>query len=194
MRWVKFLLFAVLLSTPVTLLAQTEDIDASPLKGLKVLKADGVGQATSDPSRPTRHITEGVVKGDVFGIARFKADFSNSNSWWSYTENGSGGTCVRGSGSVGLITPDGSTIAMQQAGLSCNPAAAPTNLLDAGTYLIVGGTGRFSGATGTGNVVTGIKNGYASIHLDGNIILDESNGEDAESDQVNAKPEEENRP
>ncbi len=192
MRWVKFLLFAVLLSTPVTLLAQIEDIDASPLKGLKVLKADGVGKTTSDPG-PT-HITEGVVKGDVFGIARFEASFNNSHSWWSYTENGSGGTCVRGSGSVVLRTPDGSKIVMQQAGLSCNPAENPTNLLDAGTYLIVGGTGRFSGATGTGNVVTGFKNGYASIHLDGNIILDESNGEDAESDRVNAKSEEENRP
>jgi len=193
MRWVKLLLFAVLLSTPVTLLAQTEDIDASPLKGLKVLKADGVGKATSAPD-PSMHIAEGVVKGDVFGIAVFKATFNNSKYWWSFTDNGSRGACVRGSGSVVLTTPDGSQIVMQQAGLSCNPAADPTNLLDAGTYLIVDGTGRFSGATGTGNVVTGFKNGYASIHLDGNIILDESNGEDAESDRVNAKPEEENRP
>ncbi len=191
MRWAKFLLFTVLLSTPVTLLAQAEDTDASRLERLKVLKADGVGKSTSG-SVPSMHIAEGVVKGNVFGIARFKATFNNSNSWWSYTENGSRGTCVRGSGPVFLTTPDGSTIEMQQAGLSCNPAADPTNLLDAGTYLIVGGTGRFSGATGTGNVVTGFKNGQASIHLDGNIILGEdakSNGEDEdeESDRVNAK-------
>ncbi len=114
----------------------------------------------------------------------------------SWSTNAAGGLCVRGSGSVVLTAPDGSTIVMRQVGLSCHPAEIGNNLLDAGTYLIVDGTGRFSAATGTGNVVTGFKNGQASIHLDGNIILDRSNGEDEdeESDRVNAKPEEEHRP
>ncbi len=194
MRWVKFLLFAVLLSTPVTLLAQTEDTDASRLERLKVLKADGVGKVKSGSG--AGHTAEGVLKGTAFGRANFEATFKNEAPVWPYwggsswSTNAAGGLCVRGSGSVVLTTPDGN-IEMRQVGLSCHPAEIGNNLLDAGTYLIVGGTGRFSAATGTGNVVTGFKNGDASIHLDGNIIiLDEdakSNGEDAESDRVNAK-------
>jgi hypothetical protein len=165
-----FLPFAVLLIAAVTLSAQTEEIDPSVLEGLKVLKGDGVGKLATSPS-PLTHVSLGVVKGDIFGVANFKASFSVEP--WSGSGNGSGGGCIRGSGPIVLTTRSGSVITMQQAGLSCDTGADPNILTDNGTYLIVEGTGRFSGATGTGNVVTGFKNGQVGIHFDGGIVLEE---------------------
>jgi len=109
------------------------------------------------------------MKGRIFGPAKFTASLSDEG--WSITGNGTGGSCVRGSGSIALTALDGSTLTMQQAGLSCNPGYDPKNLIDNAAYLIVGGTGRFSGATGAGSVVTGIMNGQVWIHFDGDIVL-----------------------
>ncbi len=73
MRRAKFLLCAVLLSTPVTLLAQAEDTDASRLERLQVLKADGVGKQKSGSG--AGHTAQGVLKGTAFGTANFQATF-----------------------------------------------------------------------------------------------------------------------
>jgi hypothetical protein len=166
MTWRKLLPFAVLLMTAVTLSAQSEDMRTSPVGGMQVLNVNGVGTATGSG---LTHTSVGVVKGTVFGAAKFTASLSDDR--WSLSGNGSGGACVRGSGSIVLSTPDGSTLTMQQAGLSCNPWKDPNNLIDNAAYLIVGGTGRFSGAAGTGNVVTGIMSGQTCIHFDGNIVF-----------------------
>jgi hypothetical protein len=166
MSWGKFLPFAVFLLAAITLSAQTAAIDPSVLVGLTRLEGDGVGTFNASGST---HTSTGVAKGDVFGIASFTASFRDDPS--SFSGNGSGGSCVRGSGSIVLTTGTGSTITMQQAGLSCDTSADPNNLTDNATYLIVGGTGQFSGATGTGNVVTGFQSAQVVIHVDGNIIL-----------------------
>jgi hypothetical protein len=166
MTWRKLLPIAVLLMTPVTLSAQSEELDTSPLEGMQVFNGNGVGTATGSV---LTHTSVGVMKGTVFGAAKFTASLTDEG--WSATGNGTGGWCIRGSGSIVLTVSDGSTLTMQQAGLSCNPWNDPRNLVDNATFLIVGGTGRFSEATGAGSVATGIMNGRVWIHFDGNLCL-----------------------
>jgi len=185
MRWQTFLPLAVFLMWPVTLPAQTYEIDKDLLEDLKedlkAFRADGMGKMTGEPS-PEVHTAEGVVKGDLFGIATFKASFNNDP--YTFSGNAAGGACVRGSGTIVLTTRHGSTITMEQAGLSCDTSDDPSRITDTCAYLIVGGTGRFEGATGTGNVVTGFDKSQSVLHFDGNIVLVDK---DAKPDQEDEK-------
>lgn len=144
-------------------------IDSAPLEGLVRIEVEGTGSGSTNAS-------SGVARGNPVGIVTYTTAFTNSPD--SLSNNGIGGQCIRGGGTVVLTTANGTVLSLEQVGLNCNASSSAAG--DAtvnGTFVInpTLSTGRFAGATGTGTVVTGQYGGSGQTFLtiDGAIKLNQ---------------------
>jgi hypothetical protein len=135
-------------------LGQSGSVDPNQLAGLTNLSAEGAGIYVNNSPGP--QVTSGSAKGEPFGVATYVTNWNAALD--SISTNGSGGNCLRGSGTVTLTTPNGDTLTLEYGSLECDTGSVIGRFAVQGGYRITSGTGRFTGATGTGNIVWAVYN------------------------------------